>query len=70
MQNHWQLSLTGCKNTGKKLVDIRQRLTKVANELGPMLSGVSAAELQALSMMRSPPLLKHLVLMPFTPDHS
>ena len=30
----------------EKLVDVRARLTKVANELGPMLSGVSAAELK------------------------
>jgi hypothetical protein len=33
----------------EKLVEVRHRLTKVANELGPLLSGVSAAELQAVT---------------------
>jgi uncharacterized protein DUF885 len=33
----------------EKLVDVRQRLTKVAHELGPLLSGVSAAELQEVT---------------------
>lgn len=33
----------------EKLVDVQQRLTKVTNELGPLLSGVSAAELQEVT---------------------
>jgi len=33
----------------EKLVDVRKRLTKVANELSPMLSGVSVTELQAFT---------------------
>lgn len=32
-----------------KLVDVRRRLTTVVNELGPLLAGVSAAELQAVT---------------------
>jgi hypothetical protein len=80
----------------EKLVDVRARLTKVANELGPMLSGVSAAELNestgdAIAALESLHdwlntnleqmteqtavgrdayvyFLKHVALMPYTPE--
>jgi hypothetical protein len=80
----------------EKLVDIRPRLTKVADELGPLLSGVSATELhegtgnaiaaletfhdwlnsQVAGMNENTAVgreayiyfLKHVALMPFTPE--
>lgn len=80
----------------EKLIDIRERLTKVATELSPMLSGVDAAELNQaaegaiaaleslhdwlnsrLSQMSKETavgrdgyeyFLRHVALMPFTPE--
>jgi hypothetical protein len=80
----------------EKLADVRLRLTKVANELGPLLSGVSAAEFQEVTTNAIAALegfhewlnshlsamveetavgreayvyfLKHVSLMPFTPE--
>jgi hypothetical protein len=80
----------------EKLVDVNARLTKVANELGPLLSGVSTAELNEstgdaiaaleslhdwlntnLEQMKEQTavgreayiyFLKHVALMPFTPE--
>jgi hypothetical protein len=80
----------------EKLVDVRKRLTKVADELGPLLSGVSTTELNDatsdaiaaleslhdwldtnLSQMKEQTavgreayiyFLRHVALMPFTPE--